>query len=88
MNAGALRVALVVLVIALALRFDGAGAQPPIQATDRVAAMEQLVRDLHDHRDWVEQQLAAAKAVNTDLQRQLTEARAKCPPPPADRGGR
>ena len=80
-SAGALRVALCVGVSALALG-SPVVAQAPIQATDRAAVLEQLARDLQEHRSWLESQLAAAKVANAELQKRLTAAEAKCAPPP------
>ena len=79
--AGAVRVMLAMGVSALALH-STAWAQPPIQATDRAAVLEQLARDLQEHRAWLESQLAAAKVANAELQKRLTAAEAKCAPPP------
>jgi hypothetical protein len=71
---------LLIIVVVVALAFV-ASAQTPIQATDRTAVLEQLVRDVTEHRGWLEQQLAAAKAVNAALQQQLSIANARCPAP-------
>jgi hypothetical protein len=53
----------------------------PVVATDRLGAMTQYATDVKEHRDWLEQQLAASKAANAELQRQLTGALARCPEP-------
>lgn len=48
----------------------------PVQAT-RQAYLEQRVRDLKEYRDFLEDQLAAAKAVVTEQKQQLDAAQAE-----------
>lgn len=58
-------VSVVIAVIVLLLAWS-VFAQP-----SRESALDQYVRDVKDHRDWLESQLAAAKANITALQAQL-----------------
>lgn len=64
----------VVAVILLLLAMSAVLAQTPAQ---RGPALEHRLRDLHEHRDWLEDQLAASKAISEELRAQLTAATAE-----------
>lgn len=69
--AGALRVMVGALVVALALLSTApAGAELP-QVTDRNAVLEQLARDLDERLAYLDSQVAAAKVLIEQQQRAL-----------------
>ena len=70
--AGALRVTLGALLLALALHSTARGQMP--QVSDRNAVLEQLIRDLYDRLAYLDSQLAAAKVVIESQQKALKAA--------------
>ncbi len=69
------------LAVLLLLCFSPAGAQivAPQACDDNVKCLRERVKDLRDYREFIEDQLALAKALNADLQSQLAACRVPAP---------